>query len=149
MFHKRHKKYIPMRTRGFKWNRPPYAHARRRRRKKRLMTPDNYAVDLIYAAVLGLWPNDCLEVVCWIPLNNKGTIKEVWFPGITKVVPCHCLDGHVKESYKNVYNVGARPQVQLLLQSTGTSICRHIYNWNIVYCDVKQRIFLMSLTITR
>ena len=38
--------------------------------------------------------------------------------------------------------VGARPQVQLLLQSACTSMCRHIYNWNIVPCDVKQPISL-------
>ena len=36
--------------------------------------------------------------------------------------------------------LGARPQVQLLLQSACTSMCRHIYNWNIVDCDVKQPI---------
>ena len=33
---------------------------------------------------------------------------------------------------------------QLLLQSACTSMCRHIYDWNIVNCDVKQQIHLTS-----
>ena len=33
--------------------------------------------------------------------------------------------------------LGARPQVQLLLQSACTYVCCHIYDWNIVNCDVK------------
>ena len=38
--------------------------------------------------------------------------------------------------------LGARPYVLLLLQSTCTSMCRHMYDWNIVNCDVKQQIYL-------
>ena len=40
---------------------------------------------------------------------------------------------------RNVYDVGAQPQSQLL-QSACTLMCRHMYNWNIVDCDVKQQI---------
>ena len=36
----------------------------------------------------------------------------------------------------------ARPYVELLIQSAYTSMCRHIYNLNIVACDVKQPIEL-------
>ena len=58
------------------------------------------------------------------------------------MAPCRCLDGHVKEPYEMSMALGARPKVQLLLQSACTSLCRHIYNWNIVACDVKQPISL-------
>ena len=53
------------------------------------------------------------------------------------VAPCRCLDGHVKEPNDMYIAFGARPWVQLL-QSAWTSMCRHIYDWNIVDCDVKQ-----------
>ena len=43
--------------------------------------------------------------------------------------------------------LGARPWVQLLLQSACTSMCRHIYDWNIVNCDVKQQIQLNSIQL--
>ena len=55
-----------------------------------------------------------------------------------KVVPCWCLDGHVKEPYEMSMALGARPYVQLLLQSACTSMCRHMNDWNIVDCVVKQ-----------
>ena len=62
------------------------------------------------------------------------------FLGITvkRGIPCRCLDGHVKEPYEMSMALEARPQVQLLLQSACTSMCRHIYDLNIVKCDVKQ-----------
>ena len=59
---------------------------------------------------------------------------------IKRVVPCRCLDGHVKEPYEMSMASGARPQDKLLLQSACTSMGRHIYDWNIVNCDVKQTI---------
>ena len=67
---------------------------------------------------------------------------------IKRVVPCRCLDGHVKEPYEMSMSLGARPLVQLLLQSACTSMCRHIYDWNIVNCDVKQLIQLNSIVHT-
>ena len=46
---------------------------------------------------------------------------------IKRLVPCRCLDGHVKEPYEMSMALGARPQVRLLLlQSACTSMCRHI-----------------------
>ena len=36
-----------------------------------------------------------------------------------------------------------------LLQSACTSMCRHVYDWNIVDCDVKQQIYLTSLYYLR
>ena len=65
-----------------------------------------------------------------------------------RVTPCRCLDGHVKEPYEMSIALGARPYVQLLLQSACTSMYRHKYNLKIVACDVKQPIsltFLMNL----
>ena len=54
--------------------------------------------------------------------------------GITvkRLALCQCLDGHVKEPYEMSMALGARPSVKLLLQSAYTSMCCHIYNWNIV-----------------
>ena len=44
--------------------------------------------------------------------------------------------------------LGARPYVQLLLlQSACTSMCHHMYDWNIVNCDVKQPIHLTPQTL--
>ena len=64
---------------------------------------------------------------------------------IKRLVPCQCLDRHVKESYKMSMVLAPRPYVQLLLlQSAFTSMCRHMYDWNIVNCDVKQPIHLNS-----
>ena len=56
---------------------------------------------------------------------------------IKRLVPCRCLDGHVIEPYEMSMGLGARPWVQLLLQSACTSMCRHMYDWNIVNCDVR------------
>ena len=44
------------------------------------------------------------------------------------LAPCRCFDGHVKEPYEMSIAFGARPYVQLLLQSACTSMCCHIYN---------------------
>ena len=63
---------------------------------------------------------------------------------VKKVVPCRCLDGHVKKPNEMSMALGARPLVKLLLQSARTSVCRHIHNWNIVACDVKQPISLTA-----
>ena len=49
---------------------------------------------------------------------------------------------------RKVYGVGERPLVQLLLQSACTSLCRHIYDWNIVECDVKQLIHSITSSTT-
>ena len=57
-----------------------------------------------------------------------------------RVVKCRCLDGHVKETYEMSLTFGARPKVQLLPQSTCTYMCCHMYDWNIVDCNVKQPI---------
>ena len=64
---------------------------------------------------------------------------------IKRLVPCRCLDGHVKEPYEMSMALGARPLV-LLLQYACTSMCCHIYDWNIVNCDVKQPIQLNNST---
>ena len=54
--------------------------------------------------------------------------------------------GHVKEPYEMSMALGGTVEVQILLQSACTPMCRQIYNWNIVAsCDVKQPI---SLTIS-
>ena len=55
----------------------------------------------------------------------------------TMLAPCGCLDGYVREPYEMSMAFGARSYVQFLLQSACTSMCRHIYDWNIVDCDVK------------
>ena len=47
---------------------------------------------------------------------------------IKRVAPCRCLDGHVKEPYEMSMALGARPYVQLLLQPTCISLCRHIFD---------------------
>ena len=60
------------------------------------------------------------------------------------LAPCRCLDGHVKEPYEMSLALGARLYVQLLLQSACTSMCRHLYDWIIVYCGVKQPLHLTS-----
>ena len=64
-------------------------------------------------------------------------------PGITvqRMVQCRCLDRHVKEPYGMSMGLEARPWVQILLQSACTSMCYHIYNYNIIDCDVKQHIY--------
>ena len=48
---------------------------------------------------------------------------------IKRLVPCRCLDGHIKEPYEMSMALEARPLVQLLLlQSACTSMRRHIYD---------------------
>ena len=42
----------------------------------------------------------------------------------------------LKESYEISMALKAGPEVTLLLQSACTSMYRHIYNWNIVACDI-------------
>ena len=61
---------------------------------------------------------------------------------IERMAPSRCSDGFFIEPYEKRVALGARPSVQLLLQSTCTSMCRHIYDWNIVDCYVKQPIHL-------
>ena len=66
---------------------------------------------------------------------------------VKRLAPCRCLDRHVKEPYKMSMALGAQLLVKLLLQSTCTSMCRHIYNWSIVACDVKQPVSLTSTAL--
>ena len=54
-----------------------------------------------------------------------------------RLVPCRCLDGHVKDNLRNVYGVGI-PSVVV----TTSSVRQHIYDWNIVNCVVNQPIHL-------
>ena len=62
--------------------------------------------------------------------------------GIKRLAPCRCSDGHIK-----VYGVGSTT-----VGSTSSSVrmhiyvhmCRHVYDWNIVDCNVKQPIHLTS-----
>ena len=65
---------------------------------------------------------------------------------IKRLVPCRCLNGHVKEPYEMSMSLGAWPYVQLLLQSacTSTSMCRHLCDWNIVNLDIKQLIHSLT-----
>ena len=58
---------------------------------------------------------------------------------IKRVVLCRCLDRHDKEPCEMSMALGARPKVQLLLKSAGTSMCCRIYKWNIVTCVVNNQ----------
>ena len=64
------------------------------------------------------------------------------FTGISvkRMVPCRCFDGHVKESYEMSMagspTVGPTSSVRLHIYAPS-----HIYNWNIIDCDVKQLIY--------
>ena len=59
------------------------------------------------------------------------------------------MDRHVKEPYEISMALGARPKVHFLLQSACTSMCRPIYNWNIVECDTLFSQFCMPCSMIR
>ena len=46
--------------------------------------------------------------------------------------------------HKLIYDIAPGSILILLLRSACTSMCRHMYDWNIVNCDVKQTIQLNS-----
>ena len=96
-----------------------------------------------------LWGSGVKSIMCMSTISSAFCKKRLNGAvsrnnPIKRMAPCQCLDGHVKEPYKISMALGARPKVQLLLQSACTSMCRHIYDWNIVDCDVKQPLHLTS-----
>ena len=58
---------------------------------------------------------------------------------IKRLAPCRYFDGHFKEPYKMSMALGARPGYNFFF-SPPAHLCRHIYDWNIVACDVQQPI---------
>ena len=52
---------------------------------------------------------------------------------------------HLTEPYEMYMKLGARPYVNVLLQSACTSMRRHKYNWNILECDFIRYQFNNSL----
>ena len=72
-------------------------------------------------------------------------IGEDFFASLSSHKFTRKFDGHVKEPYEMSMALGTWPLVQLLLQYACTPMCHHVYDWNIVDCDVKQQIHLTSL----
>ena len=66
---------------------------------------------------------------------------------IKRMVPCRCRTGTLK-TLRNVYGVGSQT-VGTTSSSVRLHICRHIYEWNIVACDVKHQWTQHSLCVTR
>ena len=67
------------------------------------------------------------------------------FLGITfkKVVPCRCLDWYAKEPYE--MSTAWEPDRRCNFSSPQyIHVCRHIYGWNIVHCNVKQPIHMYT-----
>ena len=58
---------------------------------------------------------------------------------IKRVAQCRFFDRHVQGPYEISMALGTRLYVQLLLRSACTSMYRHVYDWNIVECDVKHQ----------
>ena len=56
--------------------------------------------------------------------------------------PCRCSDGHGKNPTKCLWRLEPDRRSNFLLRSACTSVCRRMYDWNIVDCDVKQPIDL-------
>ena len=71
------------------------------------------------------------QLNCAVSRNN--TVKRVF--------PCRCLDGRVKETHEMSMawspTVGSTSSSVCLHNYMYTCMCRHIYNWNVVECDVK------------
>ena len=53
---------------------------------------------------------------------------------------CQCLDRNLKETYEMSMVWVPNRMSNFFLQFACTSMCRHIHNWNISECDVKQLI---------
>ena len=74
----------------------------------------------------------------------KGDLMG-WFLGITVLKGWPLVGawtGTLKNTTKYLWRWEPDRMFNFLIQSACTSMCRHIYNWNIVACDVKQQISL-------
>ena len=81
------------------------------------------------------------------PVRTRGFSRECGLRILNVYLKATKWGGFSELPYKNVYAVGC-PAVGPI-SSACTSMCRHIFDWNIVECDVKQPISLNSVPFTK